>query len=191
MFRAGVRSLRDIASEYGTSEANIRKRAKAEGWPRDLSKKIQERADDLVRKNRMRTGALGATEHEIIEASASTQAEIRTEHSVKATSNRRILEGMIQELSAQNEYKESLSKLGELMLSDAAVDKLNEFYHKIISFGGRVDSAKKLMEAWAKIVETERKVYGIVTAEENYSQAAIDEIKARIADYDRKRGIVN
>jgi hypothetical protein len=33
-YRAGTRSLRDIGKEYGVTEGAIRKRAKAEGWPR-------------------------------------------------------------------------------------------------------------------------------------------------------------
>lgn len=34
-YRAGVRSLRDMASEYGVSESGIRKRAKLNGWIQD------------------------------------------------------------------------------------------------------------------------------------------------------------
>ena len=47
-FRAGVKSLREIAEASGTSHVNISKRAKKSGWVRDLSTKIQAKADELV-----------------------------------------------------------------------------------------------------------------------------------------------
>ena len=43
-YRAGVLSLREIAAEHDLTEAAIRKRAKRDGWSRDLSAKIQARA---------------------------------------------------------------------------------------------------------------------------------------------------
>ena len=36
-YRTGTRSLRDIGAEFGCTEGAIRKKAKAEGWERDLS----------------------------------------------------------------------------------------------------------------------------------------------------------
>ena len=83
----------------------------------------------------------------------------------RATDGRKIIESMLDELKAQNAGIEELSKLGELMADpEARIDKLSEIYHKIISFGGRVDSAKKLIESWVKATDSERKVYGIVDA---------------------------
>ncbi len=53
-YRAGVMSLREIASQHGISEGAIRKRAKRDDWSRDLNAKVKERADDLVRKAEVR-----------------------------------------------------------------------------------------------------------------------------------------
>lgn len=165
-YRAGKRTLRDIAEEFGITEGAIRKRAKAESWPRDISERIQAKADDIVRKSLVRKGTIGTTEREIEEANASTQADIRTQQMIRATDNRKAVEVMIDELKIQNANLEELSKLGELMTDpEARIDKLSEIYHKIISFGGRVDSAKKLIESWTKSTEIERKVYGIEDAQ--------------------------
>lgn len=41
-YRAGIRSLRDIAGEVGVSEGAIRKRAKAEGWEREKAVRQQD-----------------------------------------------------------------------------------------------------------------------------------------------------
>ncbi len=45
-YRAGVMSLREIASQHGISEGAIRKRAKRDDWSRDLNAKIQQKAED-------------------------------------------------------------------------------------------------------------------------------------------------
>lgn len=54
-YRAGIKSLRQIAGEHGVSEGAIRKRAKRDDWTRDLNAKIQSKADELVRKESVRT----------------------------------------------------------------------------------------------------------------------------------------
>ncbi|MNK86991.1 hypothetical protein D3C87_1069170 [compost metagenome] len=46
-YRAGIKSLRQIASQQGVSEGAIRKRAKKEDWQRDLAAKIQAKAEAL------------------------------------------------------------------------------------------------------------------------------------------------
>lgn len=50
-YRAGVKTLRQIAGEHGTTHTSIGKRAKRDGWERDLAAKIQAKADVLVSKS--------------------------------------------------------------------------------------------------------------------------------------------
>ncbi len=72
-YRAGVMSLREIASQHGISEGAIRKRAKRDDWSRDLNAKIQQKADDLVRKQEVRKQVRNEstlTERVLIEATA-------------------------------------------------------------------------------------------------------------------------
>ena len=49
-YRVGLKTLRQIADENGISHGAINKRAKRDGWERDLSAKIQSKADALVSK---------------------------------------------------------------------------------------------------------------------------------------------
>ncbi len=93
-YRAGVLSLREIAAKDGNvTEGAIRKRAKRDGWTRDLKAKIDARAEDLVRKQAVRNQSTHeggcapsavdkATEREIIEANATQIAKVRDEHRV-------------------------------------------------------------------------------------------------------------
>ncbi|BDA89391.1 hypothetical protein E3AUHO_20770 [Klebsiella pneumoniae subsp. pneumoniae] len=47
-YRAGVMSLREIASQHSISHVSINKRAKKEGGEKDLSAKVKAKADALV-----------------------------------------------------------------------------------------------------------------------------------------------
>ena len=47
-YRAGIRSLKDIGNEFNVSDAAIIKRAKRDGWSRDLRAKIQAKAEAKV-----------------------------------------------------------------------------------------------------------------------------------------------
>src|SRR5688572_25001850 len=73
-YRAGVKSVRQIAGEHGISEGAIRKRAKAQEWSRDLSGQIQAKAEALVRMEAVRTTGTQERERvpeaEVIKANA-------------------------------------------------------------------------------------------------------------------------
>ena len=54
-YRAGIKSLRQIAGEHDIAESGIRRRTKQYEWVRDLSEKIKAKAEDLVRKDLVRS----------------------------------------------------------------------------------------------------------------------------------------
>ena len=54
-YSAGLLSLREIGAKHGVDEAYIRRKAKTNEWIRDLSKKIQTKVDNLVRKEQVRS----------------------------------------------------------------------------------------------------------------------------------------
>ena len=49
-YRAGIKPLRQIAEEHGITHGAVNKRAKRDEWTRDLSAKIQSKADAKVSK---------------------------------------------------------------------------------------------------------------------------------------------
>ena len=54
-YRAGIKSLRQIAQAFGVGESTIRKYAKKYGWTRDLNPKIHAKADVIVRTEVVRS----------------------------------------------------------------------------------------------------------------------------------------
>nr|WP_314424800.1 hypothetical protein [uncultured Erwinia sp.] len=165
-YRAGLMSLREIAAHHGISEGAIRKRAKRDDWSRDLSAKIKERADDLVRKQEVRKQVRtesALSERVLIEATAEVIATVRMEHRGDIRRAREITNALFDELGAECADVDALRKLGELMLQpdDNGRDRLNEIYQSIISMPERVKSVKALSDALKNLISLERQAYDI------------------------------
>lgn len=162
-YRPNKLSLRAIGDKHGCTEGAIRKKAKKEGWVRDLSAKIKSKADDLVRKEAVRSEYAVRTEKEIIEANALNSATIQINERKDVSRARSVAMSLLAELESQVNDKELYEQLGELLHApdDKGVDKLNEIYHKVISFSGRTDNMKKLGETLKTLIDLERRVYKI------------------------------
>nr|WP_310616680.1 hypothetical protein [Pantoea cypripedii] len=165
-YRAGVMSLREIASQHGISEGAIRKRAKRDDWSRDLNAKIQDRADDLVRKKEVRTlvrTETAITERVLIEATAEVIATVRMAHRGDIRRAREMVNVLFDELQAECADVDALRTLGKLMFEpdDNGRDKLNELYQKIISLPSRVKSIKDLSDSLKTLIGLEREAYSI------------------------------
>lgn len=165
-YRAGILSLREIASPYKVTEGAIRKRAKRDGWERDLAAKIQAKAESLVRKAEVRKTVrsdAAISERQIIDANAERIAQVRGEHRVIGHRVGSLGLKLLGELEAQTASVEDLEKLGELLRTadEAGNDRLNDLYRKIISTPGRVDSSKKVAETLKHAIGMEREAYGL------------------------------
>lgn len=173
-YRAGIKNLRQIGTENGVTEGAIRKRAKRDGWTRDLGARIQAKAEDLVRKEEVRkvgtqTNLDVPTERQVVEANAHAVAH------VDLTNRKDVLRGMdvsrqhIEELAALNDptFRDRLVWLGEVMdesgvddeTGKLVKDKANELYRYIIDMPGRVKMAKEVAAAVGVYVPMMRKIY--------------------------------
>ncbi|HEK1040414.1 TPA: hypothetical protein SMQ30_003422 [Proteus mirabilis] len=180
-YRAGVMSIREIASQYEITHQAISKRAKKEGWERDLKAKVKARAENLVAKREV--ASLVATkkaisERQLIEANAEVIANVRMEHRGDIRRARELTNNLFDELSAECADVPALRKLGELMFSpdDNGRDKLNEIYHSIISLPERVKSAKALSETLKNLVGLERQAYGLDDAQPNKTASQLSDL---------------
>lgn len=165
-YRAGVMSLREIASQHGISEGAIRKRAKRDDWSRDLNAKIQQKADDLVRKQEVRKQVRNErtlTERVLIEATAEVIATVRMEHRGDIRRARELTNMLFDELGAQCADVSALERLGDIMFDpdDKGRDRLNEIYQKVISLPSRVKSMKDLSDSLKTLIGLEREAYSI------------------------------
>lgn len=125
-YRAGLLSIREIASLHGISHTTIQRHVKAEGWTRDLKAKVHAKADALVLKqdNSEAVATSNSVESQtpqsekvIVESNAKVIADVRLEHRAFMTRFRKIYEKLVAELEFQTESPELFERLGE-WLSD-------------------------------------------------------------------------
>ena len=182
-YRAGIKTLREIAEEHGITHGAINKRAKRDGWVRDLTAKIKAKAEELVSKSLVSNEVSKERrilESDIVNTNALNNATIQINERKDVSKTRSIAMSLLAELESQVANKELYERLGELLESpdDKGVDKLNEIYHKVISFGGRTDSMKKLSDTLKTLIDLERRVYKIDDSadEENKSQKVCESL---------------
>ena len=168
-YRAGILSLREIAEAHpGTNHVAIARKAKREGWSRDLSAKIRAKADALVTERTVTadvTAERRVSERDIIDANAQAIVSVRLSHRRDIQRSRSITMRLLEELELQSgrENAELLEQLGELMRreDDRGQDKLNDLYQKIISLPGRAKTMKDLGESLRVLVTLERQAFGL------------------------------
>ncbi|RIJ85000.1 hypothetical protein RSP822_18205 [Ralstonia solanacearum] len=188
-YRAGLLSVREIASSQGISHTAIQKRAKAEGWERDLAAKIKAKAEALVAKREVAKSVAmetAATERVIVEANAEVIAGVRMSHRQDIARARKLAMTLLEELEVETDNVDLFEELGEILRSedDKGQDKRNDVYRKVISSAGRIDGMKKLAETLKVLISLEREAYGLAETERPPSDNSqlLKEIAAHLPD---------
>nr|WP_197478234.1 hypothetical protein [Luteibacter rhizovicinus] len=162
-----------IASAQGVSHVAIGKRAKRDGWERDLGAKIKAKAEALVTSRTVTsevTAERVATDRAIIEANAEVIANVRLGHRKDIGRARRLAMDLLGELEGQSADPGLFEELGEMLRKedDRGQDKRNDIYMKVISSAGRIDSMKKLSETLHKLIGLERDAYDIAPPKQEH-----------------------
>lgn len=168
-YRLGIKSLRAMADQYECAESAIRKRAKKEGWTRDLSAKVKAKADDLVRSEEVRSKVRTETptEKQQIEIGALIQKDIILSHRKSIGGLQAVCESMTEELIAQRLSQEEIQRLATIIApknegdEPVDVDKAIAALNKMLALPGRADTFKKLVESKKALVAMEREAFGI------------------------------
>ncbi len=186
-YRAGVLSLREIASAHGITEGAIRKRAKRDGWSRDLTAKIKSKADDLVRNSAVRSEVRtesSVPDRVLIEANAEVIATIRLEHRSDISRSRNLVIKLLEELESQTENRDLYDQLGDLMRKpdDKGMDKLNDLYHKVISLSSRSSTIKTLSDSLKTLVGLERQAYGMDEEKKDSTVSDLADLMKELSD---------
>ena len=167
-YRAGVLSLREIAANQGVSHVSVSKRAKKEGWTKDLSQKIAKKADELVNRsmvNSLVNSEKAVTEKQVIDAGAEAIVRVRLSHRKDISRSRAIVMSLFDELelTCGPENAALLAELGEIMREpdERGQDKRADLYAKLLSLNGRSVTMKNLGESLKAMVALEREAFGL------------------------------
>lgn len=165
-YRAGIKTLRQIASEHDVAHSAIAKRAKRDDWSRDLSAKIEKKAEELVNKSLVNTEVNKerlATEKQVIDANAQAIVQVRLSHRKDINKAKNLMNALLDELESQTIEKDLYEQLGEMLRQDdeKGFDKLNDLYNKVISMPNRVQSMQRLADTMKTLITLEREAFNI------------------------------
>lgn len=163
-WRAGIKTKKMLAEEYGVSRAAIDKHFAKLGIERDLNAKIQAEVETMVARKtvtrKVTQHRLNVTEREIVTSNAEEVSDKIIFQKDAAGEAVALSVLHLREVAAASSMAPLLEELGELMRNedDKGQDKLNDAYRKIIALPSRVDAGKKAIESLKISVELQRKV---------------------------------
>lgn len=191
-YRVGIKTLRQIAEENGITHGAVNKRAKDEGWSRDLRAKILAKASEKVSKELVSSEVsmdTRLTEREVVEANATAIAAADLTNRKDVILGIDISRGHLHELAALSEpgFRERLEWLGKVMDESGkdeetgreVKDKVNELYQYIISLGGRIKMAKEAAAAIGVYIPMQRKILKL-DEDASRNQSDVDSVLKKI-----------
>lgn len=183
-YRAGIKSLRQIAGEHGIkSETSIRKRAAKYGWQRDLNQTINDVADDIVRKDTVRKQVRSKSVHsdesrttyddrqdfdiseeETIEENARAIAQVRIAHRKDIVRSRNLFAKLIEEVEelTNKDLQQNLQQMLDQLLDEGCIEFFDAMaIQKTLSLNNRIGQLKQLTDSLKTVVALERQAYNM------------------------------
>lgn len=164
-YRAGVESSREIAARHKISETAIRKRAKRDGWERDLTKRVQEKVRTaLVRMEVRNSGSQeekARTEREIVEDAAHTVVDVVRSHRKDIRASHVVVRTLLAQLTDASEYRETLRDMIESETSGDKHPGRRIAMLKAVSIPAHAGTMRDLATAMARLVVLERQAFNI------------------------------
>jgi len=165
-YRAGIKTLRAIASDRGCSAGRISQVAKSKGWSRDLSSKIKIEAEARLNRdalnNELNTKRR-VSERDVISASAEAIADVVRGQRKNLGELSEIYRALVEKAKAIISEAKLFEQIGELCASpdENGQDKIGDVYKKVCSLPVQTELVKRLAETLKLIIELERKVFRI------------------------------
>ncbi|WP_372886114.1 hypothetical protein [Psychrobacter sp.] len=165
-YRANVKTVAQIAKEFGLKDSTLRSRAKRNGWSRDLGKRIRLEADNIVNANAVKreVGRLEGMDNATVEENAKLTASIRISHREDIGKARALSMMLLEDLKAQigTDNRARLEDLFIAALQAEVVDASQlEAYERVTSLPTHVRVMKELADTMTKLVTLERQAYGL------------------------------
>ncbi|MEJ0092813.1 MAG: hypothetical protein WDN46_05130 [Methylocella sp.] len=161
-YRAGQLSVSEIGRLYGVSHTAINKRAKKDGWQRDLAERVRREVSARL----VSEGVSASNARETIELAAERDIQLVREHRKDIGNGRKLVAALFDELKQVSENRDEIEDLIE---ADAAhsgpkgeIDfKRRNMMLRAVSLGGRATAVASLSIAMRNLVGLERQAFNL------------------------------
>lgn len=165
LYRAGMISVRAIAELHEVTEGAIRKKAKNQGWERDLTAKVQQKARDELVRAEVRTAHARThgvrTEREIVEAAALTVVTVVREHRRDISTGRNIVALLSAQLQSAAGQRDELENLIELETGEDETGERRAKLMKAVSLPVHASTLRDLSTAMKNLIGLERQAFNV------------------------------
>ena len=184
-YRTGKLSNRQLAKTYGCSESTIRKKAKNEGWEKDLSRLVEEKVRTKLVRTKVRTE--NASEKQVVEEAAEHDVQVVESHIKSIGKSKDITNALLAELHAGTLSHDELVVLIEGMKKEES--KRADFLMRSISLPERAKTLTQLVNALGRLIDLERQAYNIDGDRDGSGDDALKQIIVELQADTTKPGI--
>lgn len=169
LYRQGLLSNVEIAKECGAStESAIRAKAKQQGWQRDLTHEMRNKArvkmvENLATFSNPDAVLSGMHDEQITEEAARTQVHVVREHQKTLKHGHTLTLRMLDELDATTAFMGELQQL----ISSTIATQRQAALRRAISLGARATTMRDLAQSARIWVALERQAFNIVDETKN------------------------
>jgi len=176
-YRIGYKSPVEIAKNFGITRQAIEKRAKQEGWERNLTGRVQHAALEIVARHEAAEG------QDVIQANAERLASVELTQRDDIRRLRGIVAKMMDAIEPQLDNPDDFKHLGDLFkeAEEGDTGKLYALYRKAVALPTTVSMGKQLADTLKVLIELERKVLRMDETQNNNSASSVDDMLRRIA----------
>jgi hypothetical protein len=162
-YRAGIRSIRQIAHEHGVTDKAVRNRAKKFKWTRDLTPRVRQRAREMVRADSPQSShaRTAADDEAAVEQEATVAADVLRTHRKDIAQGRTLVIHMFGELHKENTQ---LDELQDTIIDETKGDrdgKRRNAMLKAISLPARAGVMRDLAGALSRLIPLERTAFSL------------------------------
>lgn len=156
-FRAGQLSVAEIGRQHGVSHTAINKRAKKEGWERDLSGKVRQ----VVSARLVSAQVSASNAREAIETAAARGVELVRQHQSSLGRANRIAETLMAELQRGCDRLDEIEDaIAEETGDDANSNRRNAML-KAVSLPSRAATLRELSQTLKNLIPLERQAFNL------------------------------
>ena len=184
LYRCGVLSIREIAKTHGLSEGAVRKRAKRDGWDRDLTAKVNAKVrSELVRtavRDEVRTQN-AASERSMVDAGAAQIIALVRDHRAEIRRNRAMITTLMGQLEMAAGDRDLLEQIIDEVEdgSTGASTKRREALYRAVALPAHAGVLKSLADTLKTVIGLEREAFNVSAA--TSEPAAVDSAEVSFA----------
>ena len=190
-YRCGVLSIREIGRQHGTSDTAIRKKARAEGWLRDLTGRVGELVRGAlvrspVRSLHARDGKV-RTERELIETAAAIVVAVVREHRTQIASGQDIVQALMGQLMQAVGSRAALEAQATALSEEARQGQSHAALKQALSLASHAATLRDLSGALKNLIGLERQAFNVDAQAVPEAQAPVFELVGKKYELVRAR----